>query len=537
MVPKVAGKGRSFMGAGLYYLHDKKASTSERVAFTHTENLPTRDPDKAIKCMAYTAIRQQELKAKAGGSTKGRKLTQPVYCYSLSWSPEEAPSQEEMLEAAKTTLKTLGLEEHEALFVGHSDEPHPHIHVIVNRVHPETGIAAKLSKDHLKLSAWAEAYERTGGQIRCEQRVENNERRRQGEFVKDRDSQHAAEFHRWRQERVARQTDKRGMESAVLDARHERQRDQLRIARDQKIEDQRKRFRDHNRGNWRDLYTIQGQERGRLDTAQRNAWTRVRFFIKTHGADFAKADSTARLKMLKGAFAALRGSRSQYHQLEQKQKAERVFFADKLKARAHELTARIRKDHERRLSEMREQQSAQRQEMQSRHSEASQKQAREIREGTDREVYRKERRDKRTAELHENKRDIERQQPEANTRPASLRDRFRKANRAKQREDRSDRRDQPAHSAQASERPAEREPTKREEFREQAQDVTTSTAKPERSGASLSDRFRKAREENPQEASRADKGAGFAENARSMDRDTGRERSKTLKPPGGRKPD
>ena len=49
MVPKVAGKGRSFMGAGMYYLHDKKAETSERVAFTHTVNLPTRDPDKAIR--------------------------------------------------------------------------------------------------------------------------------------------------------------------------------------------------------------------------------------------------------------------------------------------------------------------------------------------------------------------------------------------------------------------------------------------------------------------------------------------------------
>jgi hypothetical protein len=72
MVPKVAGKGRNFVGAGLYYLHDKKASTRERVTFTHTENLPTRDPDKAIKCMAWTAMRQQQLKARAGGSVRGR---------------------------------------------------------------------------------------------------------------------------------------------------------------------------------------------------------------------------------------------------------------------------------------------------------------------------------------------------------------------------------------------------------------------------------------------------------------------------------
>lgn len=90
MVPKVAARGRSFKGAGLYYLHDKKADTKERVAFTHTENLPTRDPEKAIKCMAWTFMRQNEIKARSGASTKGRKLTDPVYTYSLAWHPDQA---------------------------------------------------------------------------------------------------------------------------------------------------------------------------------------------------------------------------------------------------------------------------------------------------------------------------------------------------------------------------------------------------------------------------------------------------------------
>ena len=91
MVPKVAAKGTSFKGAGLYYLHDKKARTSERVAFTHTENLPTDDPDRAIKIMAFTAMHQNEIKAANGGARTGRKLAYPVYTYSLSWAPDEAP--------------------------------------------------------------------------------------------------------------------------------------------------------------------------------------------------------------------------------------------------------------------------------------------------------------------------------------------------------------------------------------------------------------------------------------------------------------
>jgi hypothetical protein len=42
------------------------------------------------------------------------------------------------------------------------------------------------SPGHLKLSSWAEEFEKRQGQIRCEQRVENNALRRQGEFVKER---------------------------------------------------------------------------------------------------------------------------------------------------------------------------------------------------------------------------------------------------------------------------------------------------------------------------------------------------------------
>lgn len=77
MIPRVAKMGRSFKGAGLYYLHDKKALTNERVLFTHTENLPTRDPDKAIKCMAWTAMNAQQLKLRAGQKLTGNKLRFP----------------------------------------------------------------------------------------------------------------------------------------------------------------------------------------------------------------------------------------------------------------------------------------------------------------------------------------------------------------------------------------------------------------------------------------------------------------------------
>ena len=85
--------------------------------------------------------------------------------------------------AVDGSLKALGLEGHEALIAAHDDTRHPHVHVIANRVDPETGKAAKLGNSKLRLSRWAEGYEREQGRIRCEARVKNNARRRAGEEV------------------------------------------------------------------------------------------------------------------------------------------------------------------------------------------------------------------------------------------------------------------------------------------------------------------------------------------------------------------
>ena len=77
------------------------------------------------------------------------------------------------------------MERHQALVVSHRDGQ-PHVHVIANRVDPESGKAAGLNRSKLKLSKWAEEYERVQGKIRCPQRERNNARRGQGKRVQDR---------------------------------------------------------------------------------------------------------------------------------------------------------------------------------------------------------------------------------------------------------------------------------------------------------------------------------------------------------------
>lgn len=176
MVPKIAGQGSSFKGATDYYLHDKKAETDRRVEFTYTRNLSTDDPEMAWRWMAKTAADSERLKAQSGADLRGAKSEKPVFTLSLSWHPDEEPEQEHMIDAMQSALDALGLKEHQTLMVSHNDEPQPHIHAIVNLVHPQTGKTPRLKNSKERLSEWALAYEQEHG-LYCHQRVENSARR------------------------------------------------------------------------------------------------------------------------------------------------------------------------------------------------------------------------------------------------------------------------------------------------------------------------------------------------------------------------
>ena len=193
MICKLHRSGASFRGAVAYCLdeardrdRDREADGSDepptgersRVAWTETVNLATDDARVAARQMAATVSYATELKELAGVRAGGRRLEKPVAHYSLSWGPDEKPTQAKMVTAARASLRALGLEQHQAVLVAHRDGTTPHVHVVANRVSIEDGRAAPLSQSRLELSRWAEAYERTQGRIRCPRRVEHNRDRR-----------------------------------------------------------------------------------------------------------------------------------------------------------------------------------------------------------------------------------------------------------------------------------------------------------------------------------------------------------------------
>ncbi|MEM6260705.1 MAG: relaxase/mobilization nuclease domain-containing protein [Planctomycetota bacterium] len=186
MVPKLHKKGRSFRGAAQYLLHDKGADTSERVAWHETRNLFTDNPHFAWRIMAATAMDQARLKQEAGVKSTGRKSDLHVQHMTLSWHEHEADSldRDAMLAAADSALVSLGAQDRQAMIVCHDDEPHPHVHILLNRVSPDDGRILSSSKEKLKLSEWAEAYEKERGRIWCDERVVNNAARRRGEYTR-----------------------------------------------------------------------------------------------------------------------------------------------------------------------------------------------------------------------------------------------------------------------------------------------------------------------------------------------------------------
>lgn len=143
--------------------------------WTHTHNLDA-DAKDAWKEMHATWNNRVRLKRDAGASLRGRDNTNPVLHMTLSWHADDNPTPEHMKEAALSSLESIGLDEHQALIVAHSDKKHPHVHMVINTVHPQTGKTAALKYSKERLSRWAEAYEKEYG-IHCEQRIENNEKR------------------------------------------------------------------------------------------------------------------------------------------------------------------------------------------------------------------------------------------------------------------------------------------------------------------------------------------------------------------------
>jgi hypothetical protein len=127
--------------------------------------------------MFWTYRNAELLKQEAGIRAGGRATENSVKHLSLNWSPEENPTREHMIETTEEYLRHMKWQEHQAIVVAHEDKAYSHVHVMLNMIHPETGLRLDDNFERRRSQAWALEYEREQGRIYCEQRLREPKQR------------------------------------------------------------------------------------------------------------------------------------------------------------------------------------------------------------------------------------------------------------------------------------------------------------------------------------------------------------------------
>lgn len=195
--------GHSFKGLHAYCGHDQgRAQTSERVEWIETRNLATDDPSQAWKIMAATARAQNDLKRAAGIRPGKAPKDGPVEHVVLSWDKDEPADPETMKAAVDEFLSQYGVDparmrsgkkpkerqfadDHQVVAYAHRDTDNVHLHLMINRIHPQTGRVLPTNNNFDKAQKWAlEFSKRHGTDHKTPAREENRELRENGEYVK-----------------------------------------------------------------------------------------------------------------------------------------------------------------------------------------------------------------------------------------------------------------------------------------------------------------------------------------------------------------
>ena len=127
------------------------------------------DADLARRMMEFDGQNQ---------ASRTRRCEMDCVHLALCWRPGEVPTREQMISTAQSALAAMGMQNARALFAAHNDEGYAHIHIVASKINPETGRAYDLKGNYLRLSRWAETYEREhSGGVVCTRREEANQLR------------------------------------------------------------------------------------------------------------------------------------------------------------------------------------------------------------------------------------------------------------------------------------------------------------------------------------------------------------------------
>lgn len=111
--------GHGFAGANRYFSEEGKCQGYE------ARNLPTQNHQINAEVMQATAM-------------QSKRVEKPVMNISVSWDEGDKVNDRQVFQHGHELMERLGFKDYQYMIYKHQDRDHPHIHVMVNRVNPET---------------------------------------------------------------------------------------------------------------------------------------------------------------------------------------------------------------------------------------------------------------------------------------------------------------------------------------------------------------------------------------------------------------
>ena len=141
-VPEKRNDGRSsFASLGRYLAGEKlDLETGEIVRSAEDIYLET-------NCLSVKTA-SAEMRAVAD---MNNRVHDPVYHVILSWREGENPTNDQVHDAAMAAMRSVGMENHQYVMAVHCDSDNTHVHLMLNRINPETYKSVYPKQDFFKL--------------------------------------------------------------------------------------------------------------------------------------------------------------------------------------------------------------------------------------------------------------------------------------------------------------------------------------------------------------------------------------------------
>ena len=231
------------------------------------------------------------------------RVSQPLMHFQLCWKPGETPSESQWLSSAERSIEALGFSQHQYIIVPHEDKEHFHVHVMLNRVHPESVKAHNPRLSLLTLHKIARELEHEFGWSETE-----------GLFRWDKERNQAVRNTRIEMNAIREKSEKSRTETSASVARQDHFRDEPSLkafASRQPAETLRKLLA--GEANWQRVHlalsshglTIQKAERGGYTVGVEGSEVRVKASDVFRSA-FAGKEARSRTEAQLGAFEPLR---------------------------------------------------------------------------------------------------------------------------------------------------------------------------------------------------------------------------------------